>query len=97
LFRFRIRHVPLNQHLYRIGSAETPLCPSCLGEEETVQHFIYECPDYEDARHTLRRATGRAFYSMAYLLSDKKGSSQFIKYLRATGRIQMDPQARPKQ
>ncbi|KAI0027076.1 hypothetical protein K488DRAFT_63032, partial [Vararia minispora EC-137] len=95
--KFRVRHTPLNQHLHRIGSTDTPLCPGCRADEETVQHFIYECPAYDGARHELHRATRRAFYSMTYLLSDKKGTSHFIKYLRATGRIQIDPRAHPKQ
>ncbi|KAI0026455.1 hypothetical protein K488DRAFT_66613 [Vararia minispora EC-137] len=96
IFRFRTRHTPLNQHLHRIGSAETPLCPGCLDGDETVQHFIYECPEYDQARQALRRAAGRAFYSMAYLLSDKKGTRHFLQFLRATGRIQMDPRAQPR-
>ncbi|KAI0027455.1 hypothetical protein K488DRAFT_25512, partial [Vararia minispora EC-137] len=63
-------------------------CAECLGEEETIQHFIYECPEFEEARSILRRATGRAFYSLTYLFSDKKGSSHFIKFVCATGHIQ---------
>ncbi|KAI0028631.1 hypothetical protein K488DRAFT_13024, partial [Vararia minispora EC-137] len=62
-------HVPLNQHLYRLSSTNTPLCPGCLDAEGTVQHFVCVCPDYDEARHTLHRAIGRAFYSITYLLS----------------------------
>ena len=50
IFRLRSRHIPLNQHLTRIGAKTDPGCPLCPCPEETVDHHLFECPALDDLR-----------------------------------------------
>ena len=43
LVQLRTGHLALNQHLYRIGKVDTPVCPCCQQEDETVYHFLLWC------------------------------------------------------
>ena len=54
LLQLRTGHMPLNKHLYRITKAISPYCPHCPQCEETVLHFLVECPHYENHRTLLR-------------------------------------------
>ena len=40
----------LNKHLHRINRSDTPNCPNCTDTEETVAHFIGQCPAYSRIR-----------------------------------------------
>lgn len=44
LMCLRSQHAPLNSHLHRINRADDPHCPHCPDREETVHHFLAECP-----------------------------------------------------
>jgi len=44
LMNLRSRHIQLNRHLHRIGKSITPNCSHCPQEEETVHHFLFNCP-----------------------------------------------------
>ena len=44
LVRLRTGHIALNQHLHRMGKADTPVCPCCRRADETVHHFLLHCP-----------------------------------------------------
>ena len=37
-------HCGLNKHLHNIGKSNTSACPMCGDEEETVSHFLGQCP-----------------------------------------------------
>lgn len=43
---------PINASLYRRGSVVESSCPMCGSEEETVNHLIYECSEYQIFRYT---------------------------------------------
>lgn len=53
LTQLRTGHVPLNKHLHRIKCAESPICPKCEMENETVAHFLLMCPALEKFRWPL--------------------------------------------
>jgi zinc-binding in reverse transcriptase len=40
LTQLRTGHVPLAKHLFRIGKADSPVCPACQQADETIQHYI---------------------------------------------------------
>ena len=42
-------HIPLQTHLFNLGLSFTPTC-TCLKEDETVHHYIYNCPNYAQLR-----------------------------------------------
>ena len=39
-------HIGLNKNLRRINRSDTPNCPNCTDTEETVAHYIGQCPAY---------------------------------------------------
>lgn len=42
----RTQHIPLRKYLHRIGKHRSPHCPFCPGVEETVPHYLLDCPQY---------------------------------------------------
>ena len=44
------RHIDLNKHLHRINRSDTFNCPNCTDTEETVAHYIGQCPAYSSIR-----------------------------------------------
>ena len=50
IFRLRIQHIGLNNHLYRIGAHNTSACPLCDNPEETVDHHLFYCAPLADLR-----------------------------------------------
>ncbi|KNZ76505.1 hypothetical protein J132_10313, partial [Termitomyces sp. J132] len=45
-------HLPLNQHLFCIHKAESPVCPYCHGLiVESMCHFLLECLQYQHKWH----------------------------------------------
>ena len=53
ILRLRSGHCRLNSHLYRIGTKESPNCGHCQ-TQETVEHFLISCPQYESQRTDLK-------------------------------------------
>ena len=87
LTQLRTGHIGLNKHLARINRADSPLCPSCQVAEESVHHFLFECPAYRNERHILAQALGRKATSLKFLLNHKKGTKELLKYIGRTGRL----------
>ncbi|KAJ5555849.1 hypothetical protein N7535_008280 [Penicillium sp. DV-2018c] len=53
LNQLRTGHARLNSFLARIGASAEEKC-SCGHATETVKHFLFECPNHEEARNELR-------------------------------------------
>ncbi|KZP06927.1 hypothetical protein FIBSPDRAFT_763621, partial [Athelia psychrophila] len=86
--QFRTNHTPLNQTLFRIKRAESPACPHCSGiTVETIRHYILDCPHYALARRELRNKLGRKAGEIPFLLGDKTGIKEFLRYVGATHRF----------
>ena len=57
LARFRNGHVGLRNYLYKIKLVDSPFCLFCPGNiEETISHFLFDCPKYIDSRNVLKTA-----------------------------------------
>ena len=41
---------PLAKHLYSIRQRDTPMCRTCQTQEESIEHFIFECKEHLKAR-----------------------------------------------
>ena len=39
-------HSTLRMHLHRIGRADSAVCRACLEDEETLEHYLCECPAF---------------------------------------------------
>jgi hypothetical protein len=77
LVQLRTGHGPLNAHLARIRSTDSPLCPRCHTEPETAKHVLLYCTHYSDARHTLRTKAKHSASFMRRLLSEPPTPSNF--------------------
>ena len=53
--RFRIGHFGLNSHMNRFEMRESPECEFC-GANETIEHFLFECEQYNMNRNEMRSA-----------------------------------------
>ncbi|KNZ82106.1 hypothetical protein J132_08289 [Termitomyces sp. J132] len=99
LMQFRMGHLPLNLHLFRIRHAESPVCPHCRGlTVESVQHFILECPQYHYERHIhLVQPLKRRAESLTYLFSTPNAIKHLLRYTEATKRFKLAPDVQPPQ
>ena len=52
IFRLRTTHIQLNAHLSRITDDHNPTCNLCGYKEETVNHFLFDCPPLKEDRNT---------------------------------------------
>nr|XP_053638134.1 uncharacterized protein LOC128692832 [Cherax quadricarinatus] len=72
LNRLRVRHSRLVAHLYRLQMMDSPYCPWCPSQPETVEHFLLWCPHYHFAQTTLRvalRTLGVHTFTLPVLLN----------------------------
>ena len=53
ILRFRTHHAPLNAHLYRIEKDHPAKCVYCPDSGETVEHFLFHYPLYDNIRSRL--------------------------------------------
>ena len=97
VYRLRIGHVGVNKYLYRVGLKDTPMCDLC-GAEETIEHYILECPGYSQQRdHLLEycKKLGVRDVNLKVLLGGEekyKNSCRdilrcLLKYIVSTGRV----------
>ncbi|KAG1718989.1 hypothetical protein EDD22DRAFT_975221 [Suillus occidentalis] len=66
----RTRHLPLNQHLFRLTKVDSPDCPYCPQTDKTIPHYLFECPQYLAARQVISQALGRKSTSLSHILAD---------------------------
>ena len=87
LFQLRTGHAPLNNHLHRITKVESPKCPHCPSANETVLHFLLECPKYANARSRMRHQLHRKARDISSLLADPKCTKATLAFIHTTNRF----------
>lgn len=87
LTQLRTGHAPLNRHLHRIGSVDSPTCPSCHQAIESVFHYLIQCPAHARERAPLLRALPGPLSHIAVLLSSPAAIEHLLRYVRATKRF----------
>ena len=87
LFQLHSKHVLLCRYLYRIGKADSPLCMLCRHGEETVHHYLLDCPAHKHARFTLRWKLGWLSKSLHHVLGSRKALQLLLHYVNETGRF----------
>jgi hypothetical protein len=87
LFQLRTGHTILNKHLHRINRAESPLCPCCRREDETVMHYLIHCLAHANARAELHRLGGRSSRDIVKLLSRPKLLPLLFQFVARSGRF----------
>ena len=76
-------HCGLNKHLYNIRKSDTSACPSCGEEEETVAHFLGQCP----AIAQLRGQYFQDYYLSVNDIFDRIHISTIITFTNLTRRL----------
>jgi ribonuclease HI len=87
LTQLRTNHIPLNFYLHRIKRVDNADCPHCPGVTEDVDHVLFTCRNYLQARTTLRNKLGRKAFSSRHLLSTEAGIKCLMEFLQHTGRF----------
>ncbi|KAJ3711775.1 hypothetical protein C8R42DRAFT_537800, partial [Lentinula raphanica] len=87
LTQMRTAHIPLQKHLHRIGKADSPICPCCRDEVETVRHFLMECPAHRRACDKLQWEVSNRHWGLGPLLSSKKALPALFRYINTMGRL----------
>lgn len=92
LMQLRTGHVPpfvppVQAYLHRFNLAETPTCPSCGIEPETVTHYLLYCESHNAHRRRLRRTLGRDLSLEIEILGDDKHMKALMEYIDATCRM----------
>jgi hypothetical protein len=86
LFQLRTGHTILNKHLHRINRADSPVCPCCRREDETVLHYLMHCPAHANARAEMHRVGGRPSRDITKLLSRPKLLPLLFQFIARSGR-----------
>ncbi len=82
--QFLTGHAALNYHLNKYKPNETPkTCPHCLVEDETVNHFLGQCPKWS----LQRSAYFNSYYMSSSEIVDKFSLSTILRYINSTKRL----------
>ena len=87
LMQLRTGHIPLNYFLHKISKVKSPVCPACQLNDETVHHYLFECPGFAYERHSLARATGRNSKLIQHLLGNWRTYKSVLTYVHVTERF----------
>ena len=88
LFQLRSGHAPLNKHLFRIARSQTATCPQCNTAQESVHHFLLQCPAYIRQRNVLQHKLGSRANHVKNLLNDPNCVKPLLEYVALTRRLE---------
>lgn len=57
LIQLRTCHIPLKHYLHRFKCAESPLCKGCEQANETIEHYLQECPAYKEQHGQVQKGS----------------------------------------
>ena len=85
-------HCCLNKYLYNIKKITSPLC-GCGKAEETVEHFLYHCNNYDEERSAFAEACKRHKQQFPLPFKDipkfRDVWNEFKKFVLRTGRLEI--------
>ena len=85
IYQLRSGHIPLNAYLHRFKLVDSAQCPACGAPRETPQHFVLECPAYENERRkALKPKRGRSELKFAEILGRKNEAVALAHYIMDT-------------
>ena len=92
IIQIRSGHFPLNGYLHKIGKADTFLCQSCNEHNnvqcrETINHFLFECAAYEEARNDLANKIGRDNLNLLKIMKNTDHIRKLVSFVNRTGRF----------
>ncbi|RKK43701.1 hypothetical protein BFJ69_g18356 [Fusarium oxysporum] len=98
LVQLRTGMARVNRYLHRIGAVETDTC-DCGQEEETVDHFLFRCPRWDEQREHMRIVDREMMGNLSFFLGGKTAEDGHrwspnlravraaIKFATSTGRL----------
>ena len=86
LILLRTEKIGLRAFLYgmKVPGIDNPQC-NCQQQEETVQHFLLECTQWDEQRNILGPYRHR---SLGYILGSREGSGKAVEFLLQTKRLE---------
>jgi ribonuclease HI/endonuclease/exonuclease/phosphatase family metal-dependent hydrolase len=91
--QLRTGHIALNFYLKRIGKSDTEYCPKCeegpnvVHSKETINHFLFECREYDEERLELTAKIGRSRLSIPKIMKNADHIKTLVTYINRTGRF----------
>lgn len=85
--QLRVSHAPLNNYLFYFKKTNSTRCPACSDLQETVEHFLLQCPKYAHKWWPLQAQLNRTHPSLIDILSNPKIIILLINYIDATKRF----------
>ncbi|KAL9570493.1 hypothetical protein ACKAV7_005381, partial [Fusarium commune] len=98
LVQLRTGMARVNRYLHRIGAVETDTC-DCGQEEETIDHFLFRCPRWDEQREHMRIVDREMMGNLSFFLGGKTADDGHrwspnlravraaIKFATSTGRL----------
>ena len=91
-------HFPLDVYLHRIAKSDMDNCQECVKTQkiptrETINHFIFICPAYNQAREELEVSIGENNFQLSRIMSN----TDYMKalFINGTGKFQDQNQPQP--
>ncbi|KAJ7689030.1 hypothetical protein B0H17DRAFT_937813 [Mycena rosella] len=85
LLQLRVGHTILNKHLHRMKHADSPSCPCCHREDNTVIHYLLHCPAHANTCTKMHRIGGRDSRVLEKLLSHPKLLPPLFQFITGSG------------
>jgi hypothetical protein len=79
-------HCPLNKHLHNMGLIDEPICIACGMEDESVFHFLCNCPSLISLR---MRLFSKPILSVEEY--ERASASALLRFALASGRLTVTP------
>ena len=76
--------MPLNYYLHKFKRVDNPRCPACGHPEETVEHYLIQCPKYVHKRWPLRNRFRGGIPKLSKLLTNPKLLVPIANFIEAT-------------
>jgi ribonuclease HI/exonuclease III len=96
IMQIRTGHIPLNFFLRRIGKLDSDKCLKCEANPnnvqvaETVNHYLFECQEYGDARRNLVAKIGRSRFTIPKMMKNTNHMKALVTFINRTGRFKED-------
>jgi hypothetical protein len=88
LIQLRTGHIALNKYMYKIGKTSSPTCTQCQSTQETVHHYLFRCPAFNEQRKRMEKRLKRGASSIKTLLGGHKAMKHLFRYIHDTRRFE---------
>jgi hypothetical protein len=96
IMQLRTGHIPLNFYLKRIGKIDSDRCLKCNENrdnaqvKESINHYIFECQEYHEARQSLVAKIGRSSFTMPKIMKNADNMKALVTFINRTKRFTED-------